>query len=157
MQVYTSLLSCITAQLYVWCLCDPLYISVILCLSVCLSVYLSVCLSVCPYLSLSLSLSLSLLWKEFRSVRTISQYLSCQLSQSRLRNTLKKHILAHFNKNIMLHPNQSWFRDNHSCHTALTSLVDQWLSTINKNRFCGVLFVDFAKAFDVIDLSLIHI
>ena len=64
---------------------------------------------------------------------------------------INKHILAHFNKNNLLHPNQSWFGENHSRHTALASLVDQLLSTINENKFCGAVFVDFAKAFDVID------
>ena len=59
------------------------------------------------------------------------------------------------NKNNLLHPNQSGFRENHSCHTALTSLVDQWLSSINDNKFCGAVFVDFAKAFDVIDHDLL--
>ena len=47
---------------------------------------------------------------------------------------IKKHILAHFNKNNnLLYPNQSGLRENHSCLTALTSLVDQWLSSINEN------------------------
>jgi len=44
---------------------------------------------------------------------------------------------------------------NHSCHTALTSLADQWLSNINDNKFCGALFMDFAKAFVVIDHDLL--
>ena len=39
-------------------------------------------------------------------------------------------------------------------YTALTSLADQWLSNINNNQFRGVLIVDFAKAFDVIDHDL---
>ena len=37
----------------------------------------------------------------------------------------------------LLHHNQSGFRENHSCHTALTSLADQWFSSINDNTFCG--------------------
>ena len=68
---------------------------------------------------------------------------------------INKRILVHLNINSLLHPNQSWFRENHSCNTALTSLVDQWLSSINDNKFCGALFVDFAKAFDVIDHDLL--
>ena len=43
----------------------------------------------------------------------------------------------------------------HSCHTALTSLFDQWLSNINNNKFCSILFVDFANAFDVTDHDLL--
>lgn len=72
-----------------------------------------------------------------------------------LENHLKKHILNHFNEFSLFHPNQSGFRPNHSCHTALTNLVDQWLTNINNNEITGVLFVDFAKAFDVIDHTLL--
>ena len=34
-------------------------------------------------------------------------------------------------------------------------MVDNLLSNINLNEFTGILFVDFAKAFDVIDHSLL--
>ena len=50
---------------------------------------------------------------------------------------------------------QSEFRTNHSCHTALTGPVDTWLSEININKLCGALFIDFAKAFDVINHDLL--
>ena len=83
--------------------------------------------------------------------QTIGQFLSCQPFEKHI----NKHILAHFTKNNLLHPNQSGFRENHSCRTALTSLVDQWLSSINDNKFCGALSVDLAKAFDVIDCDLL--
>ena len=67
-----------------------------------------------------------------------------------LEKHIHKHMLKHLNDNKLLHPNQSGFRENHSCQTALTHLVDQWLHNINSNKFNGVLFVDFKKAFDVI-------
>ena len=41
----------------------------------------------------------------------------------------------------LLHPNQSGFRENHSCHTALTSLANQWFSCINDNML-WCFFVD---------------
>ena len=72
-----------------------------------------------------------------------------------LEKHLNKCILSHFKLNNLLLPNQSGFRQNHSCHTALINLVDSWLSNINNNEFTGVLFVDFAKAFDVIDHDLL--
>ena len=69
---------------------------------------------------------------------------------------INRHVITHFNSNNLLHPNQSGFRkQNHSCHTAITSLTGQWLSNINNNQFCGALFVDFAKAVDVIDHDLL--
>ena len=72
-----------------------------------------------------------------------------------LEHHINKHILNHFNQYNLFHPNQSGFRANHSCHTALTNLIDQWLTNINNNKITGVIFVDFAKAFDVIDHSLL--
>ena len=68
---------------------------------------------------------------------------------------ISKHIIEHFLEYDLLHKNQSGFRPNHSCHTALIKLVDQWLENIDKNRYNGVLLVDFAKAFDVIDRNLL--
>ena len=64
-------------------------------------------------------------------------------------------MLKHLNDNKLLHPNQSGFRENRFCQTALTHLVDHWLHNINNNKFNGVLFVDFRKALDVISHKLL--
>lgn len=72
-----------------------------------------------------------------------------------LEKHINKHILAHLNRYDLLHASQSGFRAHHSCHTALTTMVEQWLNNINENKFCGALFVDFAKAFDVISHDLL--
>ena len=72
-----------------------------------------------------------------------------------LEKHINKHLLLHLDKYNLLHPSQSGFRKKHSCQTALTSLVEQWLSNINNNEFNGVIFVDFEKAFDVIDHNLL--
>ena len=66
---------------------------------------------------------------------------------------INEHIMNHFHINDLLHKNQSGFRLTHSCHTALTELIDTLLSEINK--LCGALFIDFAKAFDVISHDLL--
>ena len=62
---------------------------------------------------------------------------------------------SHLSNNDLIHENESGFRDGHSCHTALIQLVDKFLTNINNNTFTGVLFVDFAKAFGVINHSLL--
>ena len=76
-----------------------------------------------------------------------------------LSKPLEKHIYkslyAYLNNNSFIHENRSGFRQNHSCHTALIQLVDNLLTNINLNEFTGILFVDFAKAFDVIDHTLL--
>ena len=73
-----------------------------------------------------------------------------------LERHIKQSLLFHFTKYDLFHPNQSGFRKNHSCHTALTNLIEQWHSNINKDQFTGAVFVDFTKAFDVMDHSLLQ-
>ena len=72
-----------------------------------------------------------------------------------LEQHINKHLLTHVTHNKLLHSSQSGFRKNHSCHTALILLVDKWLENINESKFSGVIFADFAKAFDVIDHKLL--
>ena len=72
-----------------------------------------------------------------------------------LEKHINKQLLLHLDKYNLLHPNQSGFRKKHSCQTALTSLVEQWLTNINNDEFNDVIFVDFKKAFDTIDHNLL--
>ena len=39
--------------------------------------------------------------------------------------------MEYFELYKLLHPLQSGFRTNHSCQTALTALVDEWLKSID--------------------------
>ena len=72
-----------------------------------------------------------------------------------LERYLKQNIQAHFKRYNLLHPNQSGFREKHSCHSMLTNLVEQWHHNINEDLVTGTIFVDFAKAFDVINHKLL--
>ena len=56
--------------------------------------------------------------------------------------------MKHFLTNQLLHKDQS-------CHPALTELIDTWLPDINLKKVRGTLFIDFAKAFDVISHNLL--
>ena len=60
-----------------------------------------------------------------------------------LEKHINKHLLVHLDKYSLLHPNQSGFRKKHSCQTALTSLVGQWLTNINNGEFNGFILIDF--------------
>ena len=51
----------------------------------------------------------------------------------------------------LFHPFQSGFRRHHSCQTALTRLCDTWLSAINQGKITGAVFLDFKKAFDLVN------
>ena len=63
--------------------------------------------------------------------------------------------MNYLNKYNLIHKNQSGFRRKHSCQTALVKLIDQWMQCIDKGDIVGSLFVDFRKAFDVVDHSII--
>ena len=55
----------------------------------------------------------------------------------------------------MIHVNQSGFRSKHSCVTALTKLVDEILKDMDKGNYTGVLFLDFTKAFDMVNHAIL--
>ena len=59
--------------------------------------------------------------------------------------------MNYLNTYRLIHENQSGFRQKHSCQTALVKVIDQWMSCIDKGNIVGSLFIDFHKAFDVVD------
>ena len=68
-----------------------------------------------------------------------------------LERHIHKHMYSHLNEQNLLHQYQSGFRPHHSCHTALTRLIDSWYTAINKKQLIGSLFIDFKKAFDLVN------
>ena len=76
-----------------------------------------------------------------------------------LSKLLEKHICDHLcvflEENALLHRFQSGFRKFHSTETALIRLVDQLLFDLDKNRASGLVFIDYKKAFDLIDHGLL--
>ena len=55
----------------------------------------------------------------------------------------------------LLYKLQSGFRPRHSCSTALTHLWDSWLQEINKKKVVGTVFLDFRKAFDLVNHEIL--
>ena len=49
----------------------------------------------------------------------------------------KKHLLPCLKINELIHPNQSGFREHHSCHTALPTLVHTFYKNTNNDEFAG--------------------
>ena len=72
-----------------------------------------------------------------------------------LERHIHKHLLQYLENNKLIHQYQSGFRPDHSCHTALTRLCDGWLSAINSSQIVGTVFLDFKKAFDRVDHSIL--
>lgn len=68
---------------------------------------------------------------------------------------LHKHLYSYVVRNDLLHNDQSGFRKNHSCHTSLIQLTNDLFGNINENKFSGLIFIDFQKAFDVIKPSVL--
>jgi len=65
------------------------------------------------------------------------------------------HLYSHFKTYDLINENQLGFHENHSCHTALIQLTEQSLLNITHREITRVLFLDFAKAFDIISDSLL--
>ena len=55
----------------------------------------------------------------------------------------------------LLHEEQSGFRQFHSCQTALTKLIDTWLKEMDNGNITGVSFLDFRKAFDLVNHNIL--
>ena len=55
----------------------------------------------------------------------------------------------------LIHKTQSGFRPQHSCETALLSMVDSWLDVLDNGKLVGLLLVDFKKAFDLVDHEIL--
>ena len=68
---------------------------------------------------------------------------------------INKHLVAFLNKYKVIHANQSGFRQKHSCQTALVKLIDQWMTCIDRGDIVGSVFLDFRKAFDLVDYSIL--
>ena len=64
-------------------------------------------------------------------------------------------LLCHLEENNILHPCQHGFRAGKSTHTALLSVVDQWLEGMGNGKISAIVFLDLAKAFDIISHSVL--
>ena len=58
-------------------------------------------------------------------------------------------------ENDLFHHLQSGFRNSHSTATALIRLVDQLLFNLDNDKVTGLVFIDYKKAFDLIDHHLL--
>ena len=65
---------------------------------------------------------------------------------------LHYHVYEFLSCNDLLSSRQSGFRRNHSCETAQNLIINDWLNSIYDGDMVGVMFIDFCKAFDMVDL-----
>jgi hypothetical protein len=74
----------------------------------------------------------------------------CSLSKI-LERHVNNYLYQFLDNSNVLHSNQSGFRPQYSCATALTGLADTWLAALNKGKLVGITFIDLQKAFDSVD------
>ena len=55
----------------------------------------------------------------------------------------------------LIYDHHSGFRKQHSCHTAPTKIVDNWLTAINENKIVGSILLDLTKAFDLVNHEIL--
>ena len=76
-----------------------------------------------------------------------------------LSKILEKHVASSLSvflrDNNLLYELQLAFRSGHSAETALIRLTDQILKNMDNDEVTGLVFIDFRKAFDVIDHELL--
>ena len=63
---------------------------------------------------------------------------------------VKKQLLDHFDNNNLLIKQQSGFRSNHSCETALNLLIEHFKRALDNKLVIVAVFLDFKKAFETI-------
>lgn len=64
-------------------------------------------------------------------------------------------LLNYFNSNNLFISNQSGFRKQYSCETALQLTISEWIQDIDDNKYIVAVFLDFKRAFETIDRHLL--
>ena len=76
-----------------------------------------------------------------------------------LSKIFEKHVhqalYSYMRSNNLLYNLQSGFRRSHSTETALVRLIDQLLLDMDKDQVSGLVFIDYKKAFDLIDHDIL--
>ena len=79
---------------------------------------------------------------------------------SMLSKLLEKHVaqayMKYLEQNGLLYHLQSAFREGYFTETALIKITDQILFNLDSDEVTALIFVNFKKAFDVVDHELLH-
>lgn len=82
---------------------------------------------------------------EFRPINVLPTF------EKILETVVYKQLIKYLEKNNILVPEQSGFRESHSCETALKNVLNEFKNNCDKKRKTGVTFLDFKRAFETID------
>ena len=64
-------------------------------------------------------------------------------------------LYGHLQANNILHPRQYGFRHGFSTQDILMALVEEWLKALDDDKLVGSVFLDFSKAFDLVDHEIL--
>ena len=67
---------------------------------------------------------------------------------------IQKHLTDYIEENSLFNPNQQGFCSGRSCLSQLLSHYDKILSILEDKNNADVVYLDFSKAFDKVDLNL---
>lgn len=85
----------------------------------------------------------------------IDQFRFFQFFQ-RLSNVMLQSLFLYFlQENNLIYRAQSVFRPNHSTETALIKVSDNVLFNMDKDNTSGLVFLDFKKAFDLVNYKIL--
>lgn len=68
---------------------------------------------------------------------------------------VKNQLAEYIEQNDILIRQQSGFRKQHSCETAINLMLSNWMDNIEKNQEIVAVFLDFKRAFETIDRKLL--
>ena len=72
-----------------------------------------------------------------------------------LSKPLERHVSVTYQKQFLkynlLYKNQSVYRPNYSCETALINITDRWLKEMDNGKIIGAILLDLSKAFDLVN------
>ena len=66
-----------------------------------------------------------------------------------------KRLYNHLSENLMLYSKQFGFQRGHSAEHAIMQLIDQIISSFEKNHFTLGVFIDITWAFDTVDHDIL--
>ncbi|XP_025154010.1 uncharacterized protein LOC112588408 [Harpegnathos saltator] len=64
---------------------------------------------------------------------------------------VKEQVELHLESNDLITENQSGFRKQHSCETAIQMIIDDWKLIISEDKMIGVVFMDLKRTFETIN------
>lgn len=68
---------------------------------------------------------------------------------------VKDQLIDFCDSNNVLVPNQSGFRKNYSCESAIINVCDEWFECLENNELVLVIFLDLKRAFETINRKLL--